>query len=91
MKKNRGKWEGSIVSSEAGTMRGAHEYLLTEGKNEGIKKLKKKKRNANTKNYWKITLTLGPSFRARWTDIIRNMVFSIKCIMQRIKENICLC
>lgn len=43
MKKNRGKWEGSIVSSEAGTMRGAHEYLLTEGKNEGIKKLKKKK------------------------------------------------
>lgn len=24
-------------------MRGAHEYLLTEGKNEGIKKLKKKK------------------------------------------------
>lgn len=48
MKKNRGKWEGSIVSSEAGTMHGAHEYLLTEGKNEGIKKLKKKKKGMQT-------------------------------------------
>lgn len=40
-------------------MRGAHEYLLTEGKNEGIKKLKKKKKECKHKELLKDNLNTG--------------------------------